>query len=187
MRVWSKMTLALAAGAWILPAFPCPAEDENPTPAPKAERPADDAKRPEAKAGGDPSSDDEEGAADSSRPKGPSVELRLVIGGLGSEGCEVEVKPGNPACRFKRQTKRVASDGKLTLVFPNVELRGVDRNCLFTITMREPGQEPKTVHRGFRMSPASAAGSKASPQTFTCFMSSPSKVATLEREGRVVR
>jgi hypothetical protein len=178
------MTLALAAGAWILPTLPCPADDKAPAPAPKAERLAEDARKPETKPVNKAADDDEGDATDDARSKGPSVELRLVIGGLGSAGCDVEVKPGNPACRFKEQTKHVAKDGKLSIVFRDVEIRSVDRHCLFTITMREPGQDAKTVHRGFRMSPSA---SKASPQSFTCYMSSPSKVANLEREGRVVR
>jgi hypothetical protein len=177
------MTLALASGAWILPALPCPADDKPPAPAPKAERPAEDAKKPETKTDAEAADDDADAKADA-RSKGPSVELRLVIGGLGSAGCDVEVKPGNPACRFKEQTKHVASDGKLTIVFRDVEIRSVDRHCLFTITMHEPGQDAKTVHRGFRMSPSA---SKIAPQSFTCYMSSPSKVANLEREGRVIR
>jgi len=176
----------MAAGAWVFPMLPCSAEDKVPAPSPTAERSADDAKTPESKAGEARADDDEQDATDAAA-KGPSVELRLVIGGLGSAGCDVEVKPGNPACRFKKQTKHVASDGKLSLVFRDVEIRSVDRNCLFAITMREPGQGPKTVHRGFRMSTATTSGSKAGPQSFTCFMSSPSKVANLEREGRVIR
>ncbi|APW60987.1 hypothetical protein [Paludisphaera borealis] len=177
MRVWSKMALALAAGAWIVPASPCFSQDKTPAPAPKAEKPADDAKKPVG----------EKAEQADVRPKSPSIELRLVIGGLGSGGCDVEVKPGNAACRFKSQTRHVASDGKLTLVFRDVEVRSVDRNCTFAITMRESGQEPKTVHRGFRMVAPSADGPRAGAQSFTCFMSSPSKVAGLEREGRTIR
>ena len=31
----------------------------------------------------------------------PSVQLNLVIAGLGREGCDVEVKPGNASCKFR--------------------------------------------------------------------------------------
>ena len=174
MRVWSRMALAMAAGAWIIPASPCFAEDKKPAPAPKAEKPADA-----------PTAEGEKAEKSESSKKGRSVELRLVIGGLGREGCEVEVKPGNPACRFKKQSRHVGSDGKLTLRIREVELRGVDRNCTFAITMREKGQSPKTVYRGFRVVAPDSTSERT--ESFTCFMSSPSKVAGLESEGRVIR
>ncbi len=176
MRVWSKMALALAAGAWIIPASLCLAEGDEPatTPTPpKAEKPA------EAPAAEGRKTEDSE-----SPGKGRTVELQLAIGGLTEAGCDVEVKPGNAACRFKKQSSHVSSEGKLKLVIRDVELRGVDRNCTFAIILREKGQPPKTVYRGFRM----AADSKSErSESFTCFMSSPSKVAVLAREGRVVR
>jgi hypothetical protein len=181
MRVWSRIALALAAGTWIAPASPCFADDKKPAPAPKAEKPAEDAKKPEKPA------DDERTRKTDANAKGEAVELRLVIGGLGNSGCDVEVKPGNAGCRFKKQTSHVSSDGKLTLLFRDVEIRSADRNCSFAITMRESGQTPKTVHRGFRMVSASADSPRSGPRVFTCFMSSPSKVAGLEVEGRTVR
>jgi hypothetical protein len=177
MRVWSRMALAMAAGAWIFPASLCLAEDDKPAtaPAPKAEKPADAPTRSGAK------------AENADAPaKGRSVELELRIGGLGEQGCDVEVKPGNASCHFKKQTQHVASEGKLTLVIKEVELRGVDRNCTFAIILREKGQSPKTVYRGFRMAAATDATSERT-ESFTCFMSSPSKVAGLEREGRIIR
>lgn len=188
MRVWSRMALALAAGAWIIPASPCFAQDKNPAPAPKAEKPADDAKRTEKPAEADaPKPEAEKPEKPDSDAKGRTVKLQLVIGGLGAGGCDVEVKPGNAACRFKKQRLHVASDGKLTFVFREVEVRSVDRNCTFAITMSEKGQAPKTVYRGFRMVAPSADSPRGDSQSFTCFMSSPSKVAGLEREGRVIR
>src|SRR5262249_34351123 len=80
------------------------------------------------------------------------VELNLMIAGLGKSGCEVEVKPGNRSCRFKPQEQHVNSVGKVSFVFKDVELRGADRNCAFAITVREAGQAPKTIYRGFRLS-----------------------------------
>ena len=42
----------------------------------------------------------------------PAIELKLAIAGLGTEGCDVEVKPANPSCKFRPSpSKHVASDG----------------------------------------------------------------------------
>lgn len=188
MRVWSRMALALAAGTWVMPAFA--AEDKPvPKPVPKAEKPADDVKTPvDPPAAEEPNAEDEAVKDVKPAARGQSVvKLQVVIGGLSTQGCVVEVKPGHASCRFKKQTCRVASDGVATLVFKDVEVRGVDRNCTFAITMREPGQDPKTVHRGFRLVASSADSPNHGVQSFRCLMSSPSKVAGLEREGRIVR
>jgi hypothetical protein len=94
------MALALAAGAWIFPASLCLAEDDKPatTPAPKAEKPADA-----------PASSGENAEEPETPGKGRTVQLTLRIGGLGDEGCDVEVKPGNASCRFKKQSHHVTS------------------------------------------------------------------------------
>lgn len=176
------MALEVAAGAWIIPASFCLAGDEKPaTPTAAATAPKHD----ESAA---PTSKDGEKAEESeSSGKGRSVQLHLVIGGLGKEGCDVEIKPGNASCRFKKQKCHVTADGKATLRVREIELRGVDRNCTFAITMSEKGQSPKTVYRGFRMAAPDDDSSSARTESFTCFMSSPSKVAGLAREGRIIR
>src|SRR5208282_818976 len=38
-----------------------------------------------------------------------TVELTLIIAGLGQDGCQVEIKPGNQSCRFRPQRLRVES------------------------------------------------------------------------------
>jgi hypothetical protein len=124
-----------------------------------------------------------------------AVVLNLMIAGLGREGCDVEVKPGNASCRFqainmvtndgklvraKDGAQHVSSVGHAVLELQNVELRGADRTCTVAITVRESGQAPKTVYRGFRLPSRSEAGAQAATDpvpTFTCFLSSPSKVA----------
>ena len=127
-----------------------------------------------------------------------TVLLNLEIAGLGREGCDVEVTPGNPSCRFravnitrdggklvrtKAGAQHVTSIGHAVLELQNVELRGADRTCMVKITVRESGQPAKTVFRGFRLpvhgeAGATVAGNQA--PTFTCYLSSPSKVATGE-------
>jgi hypothetical protein len=141
-----------------------------------------------------------EPAADPTPPESviPAIRLSLKIAGLGREGCDVEVKPGNASCRFRvvhpakdratagkgqQSTQHVSSGGDASLELRDVELRGADRTCTVAITVRESGQEPKTVYRGFRIASrpeprgTAAAANAASIPTFTCYLSSPSKVA----------
>jgi hypothetical protein len=100
----------------------------------------------------------------------PTVDLNLVIAGLGREGCDVEVKPADPGCRFRIVTpQHVAATGKATLKLHEVELRGADHTCTMAITVREPGQAPKTIYRGFRLASRPSASSAPS---FTCYLSS---------------
>jgi hypothetical protein len=127
-----------------------------------------------------------------------AVRLDLRIAGLGREGCDVEVKPGNASCKFsvvhltkdrapagkgQQASQHVSSEGYAFLELRDVELRGADRTCTVAITVRESGQEPKTVYRGFRIAsrpdprePGSAANASSIP-TFQCNLNSPSKVA----------
>jgi hypothetical protein len=129
----------------------------------------------------------------------PAVMLDLKIAGLGADGCDVEVKPGNASCRFrahkltmeggklvrgKEGAQHVSSEGHASLELKDVELRGADRVCAVAITVIEAGQSPKTVYRGFRL-PSRPEGGAAAPAsavpTFTCYLSAPSKVATIEQ------
>jgi hypothetical protein len=117
-------------------------------------------------------------------PKSPdttfaTVRLNLVIAGLGREGCDVEVKPANPGCKFRTSAPRhVSSDGRAILELRDVELRGADHTCTLAITVRERGQTPKTIYRGYRLAsrpttpPASSASPASSPiPTVTCYLS----------------
>jgi hypothetical protein len=142
----------------------------------------------------------QEAVADSTPPDSiiEAVRLNLKIAGLGREGCDVEVKPANASCKFrvvhlskdrasaaksKRAELHVSSEGDAVLELREVELRGADRTCAVAITVRESGQEPKTVYRGFRIASrpeprgATATANTSSVPTFTCYLSSPSKVA----------
>lgn len=128
-----------------------------------------------------------------------AVLLNLKIAGLSREGCDVEVKPGNASCRFEAiyttrtggrvvrandGAQHVSSVGDAVLELQNVELRGADRTCTVAITVRESGQAPKTVYRGFRLPPRPPAGVQGSADqvpAFTCYLSSPSKVADVEQ------
>jgi hypothetical protein len=119
----------------------------------------------------------------------PAVRLNLVIAGLGQEGCEVEVKPANASCKFRTFNERgverrqhVPTGGTATVELRNIELRGADRTCAIAITVHEPRQETKTVYRGFRLTgrPAGIGAAASSVPSFTCFLSSPSKLARID-------
>jgi hypothetical protein len=102
-------------------------------------------------------------------PNLPTIRLDLNIEGLGAEGCDVEVKPANPSCKFlPSPSLHVESEGHATIVLRDVELRGADKTCSIAITVREPGREPQTTYRGFRI-PSAKSGR---PASFTCFISS---------------
>jgi hypothetical protein len=115
------------------------------------------------------------------------VQLNLVIAGLSRAGCDVEIKPGNASCRFRtiganRATGRhhVAPEGKAKVELQDVELRGADRICTVAITVHESGQGPKTVYRVFRVPHRGGHGESSATTAvpvFTCYLSSPSKVA----------
>jgi hypothetical protein len=111
-----------------------------------------------------------------------AVRLNLVIAGLSREGCDVEVKPGNAGCNFGTLPPlHVAPDGRAKVELRDVELRGADRMCTVAITVREPGQAAKTIYRGFRLPlrPSQPKGAAAVP-VFTCYLSSPSRLAGLD-------
>ncbi len=117
----------------------------------------------------------------------PSIRLNLRIAGLGAQGCDVQIKPGNASCKFRplynergEDRQHVAPDGTANLELRDVELRGADRTCTIAVTIREPGQAPRTFYRGFRLASKPEEGKASRPAsvpTFTCFLSSPSKLA----------
>ena len=111
-----------------------------------------------------------------------SVTLSLKIAGLGAEGCDVEIKPATPACRFKPITRHIDPSGKPeNIVIKDLEVRGADRNCSFAITVNEPGQRPRTILRGFRLSaPSKDKDTPTVNEPFDCWISSPSRLARLE-------
>ena len=67
------------------------------------------------------------------------MQLNLVIAGLGTEGCDVEVKPGNASCKFRpiygngkrgETGQHSSTDGRGSLELRDVELRGADRTII---------------------------------------------------------
>jgi hypothetical protein len=99
----------------------------------------------------------------------PAIQLNLVVAGLGTKGCDVEVKPANASCKFRPSAiEHVSSDGRAAIKLRDVELRGADKTCTMAITVREPGQPPQTIYRGFR--PGSSK--PGTIPSFTCYVSS---------------
>jgi hypothetical protein len=140
-------------------------------------------------------------AKDDSRPASSlttAMHLKLAIAGLGRDGCDVEVKPGNASCRFRivnvtengdvfkkgaEGPQHVSSNGYAFMELREIQLRGADRTCTVAITVREPGQTARTVYRGFRLATKAEAGAPASAgklPMFTCYLNSPSKIARLD-------
>jgi hypothetical protein len=116
-----------------------------------------------------PRKDGETTDQDRKAPGLPVIQLNLAIAGLGGEGCDVEIKPANASCKFRpTPRKHVESDGRAMIELRDVELRGADKMCSVAITVREPGQEPQTIYRGFRTTPPKPG---ATPSV-TCFISS---------------
>jgi hypothetical protein len=111
------------------------------------------------------------------------VDLEVLVAGLSHSGCDVEIKPGHPGCRFEKVTQHVNSDGKGRVVIKDLECRTADRDCSFLITVKEPGQANSVVRRGFRLAAPDSDQPSAAPY-FTCYVNAPSKIARAEAEKR---
>ncbi len=116
-----------------------------------------------------------------------TIWVDLAIDGLGADGCDVEIKPGDASCQFKPGSAtyqnckagnpyHIGSRGKEFIELDAVRTTSADRFCIFEITVREPGQEPATIRRGLRLS-NTTPGLTPPPQTLSCYFRSPSKLA----------
>ncbi len=169
MRVRSWMaTLALIGGSTLLIGRGLSAQGTGETAPSKPKASVKGAEKP-------PTAPERRPRDDSVTPKTvgaklPKVHLRLAIAGLGTEGCDVEIKPANRSVKFRpAPIVHVKSDGHATIELRDIELRGADKTCLLAITVRQSGQEPQTIYRGF-MASATTAG--ASTPDFNCFINS---------------
>ena len=182
IRSWTA-TVVLAAGASVLLGLVAWAQKTGADQAPP-EAGSQVAPKPAARPAETSSSREAKGEASHMH----CLELTLIIAGLGQEGCEIEVKPGNRGSRFQAQRKHVGAKGEAHFLFKDIELRGADHNCTFAITLEEKKQASRTIYRGFRVIPrgtsASTAGVTAIP-SFTCYMNAPSKLARLEHPNQI--
>jgi hypothetical protein len=107
------------------------------------------------------------------------VVLDVRIAGLGPGGCDVEVAPGSSDCQFRPISLHITpqdySFGK-KIPLNDVRATSTDRYCIFSITIREPGQPVTTVRRGLRLV-ALSSDRQESAQLLNCFLSSPSRLA----------
>jgi hypothetical protein len=101
------------------------------------------------------------------------VKLVFAIAGLGSRGCDIEIRPGHPGCQFRPVTRHLSYEGKAEVVLDDVRTTSADRDCAFAIIVREPGHPPRTFHRGLRLD----ASQPSAPPTLSCYFSSPSRIA----------
>jgi hypothetical protein len=105
------------------------------------------------------------------------VMLILDVAGLGPKGCDIEIAPGHMGCQFRPVSFHVSRHdaNRMRIAFEDVQTTGVDRYCLFAITIREPGQPVKTVRRGLRL--VASPSEPTASQVLYCYLSSPSKLA----------
>ena len=104
------------------------------------------------------------------------VKLSLRLDGLAAAGGEIEIKPSHAGCKFETikldtKTHPKSSDGKIDLDPIEVETVSANRDCSFTITLKEQGQADKVVRRTLRIVPV-VQGKPAKPQELTCYISS---------------
>jgi hypothetical protein len=111
-------------------------------------------------------------ADDRDKPSASKLKLELRVAGLKATGCEIEIKPGHPGCQFRTVSQHVDSRGMASILFDDVQTTSADRDCAFAITVREPGQPPRTFRRGLRLT-----ASNGPIPTLTCYVSSPSRLA----------
>jgi hypothetical protein len=116
------------------------------------------------------------------------VTLQLQLSGLSKQGCVVEIRPAHPACKFKPMKFKVgglAADRAVALDPITFEARstGADRDCSFAITVREPGQAPRTFQRGLRLIEPTAE--KPLPEkTLKCYLSAAALATRPEAPAR---
>ena len=130
-------------------------------------------------------------ASHAQEPVASTVQLRIQINGVSSDGCKVRIRPGHPGCKFQpveRQVQGYAGGeavqlDPISLVASTI---GADRDCSFEIILEEPGQPPRKFRRGMRLNPPEPEESEAKLQTLTVYLSTAS-LAARELPGRIRR
>lgn len=135
-----------------------------------------------------------------------AVRLQLQITGLAPDGCMLRIAPSHPGCRIgelpddlndpdtrkllkgegpahfapieRRIDTRGVTGGMVRLKPINVlaQSMSADRDCSFAITITEPGQPPRTYHRGLRLMVGSAS-QLPEPQSLKVYLTAPSVAA----------
>ena len=99
-----------------------------------------------------------------------TIHLELRISGLGSNGCDIEVKPGHAACSFRPVVLRLKpGEERSVLKLPPIVASSIsaDRDCSFAITVKEPDVPTLVIRRVIREtdSKASQAELNDTPKT----------------------
>ncbi len=104
------------------------------------------------------------------RRNSPPSSSTSPIAGLGTDGCDVEVKPANAELQVPAVGRRSTSPptARPRSSCATSSSAAPTRRAPMAITVREPGQPPQTIYRGFR--PGSSK--PGSVPSFTCFVSS---------------
>lgn len=88
-----------------------------------------------------------------------TIHLELRISGLGTNGCDIEVKPGHAACSFRPVVLRLKpGEERSVLKLPPIVASSIsaDRDCSFAITVKEPGVPTMVLRRGIRLTASNA-------------------------------
>lgn len=121
-----------------------------------------------------------------SAPVENKIHLDLQITGLGHDGCVLEIKPAHPSCTFPKIRKTIRaseiSDPLRLSVNVVAQSSSADRDCSFTIIVKEPGRPSSTFLRGVRLAPV-VTGQPAPLQSLHCFLNT-ATVASRVEPGR---
>lgn len=85
-----------------------------------------------------------------------TVKLDLQISGHAGQGFELEIKPSHGGSKFAPVKTKVkatsgASPARLNTITLDVSTTAADRDCSFTINIKEPGQPARTYRRSVRL------------------------------------
>ena len=88
-----------------------------------------------------------------------TVKLDLQVSGHAGEGFELEIKPSHAGSKFEPKKLRVektsaASPARLNTITLDATSTAADRDCSFTINVREPGRPARTYRRSVRLAAA---------------------------------
>jgi hypothetical protein len=103
------------------------------------------------------------------------VQISVVVAGLSTQGCDVEIKPKHGGCQFRPVRTHIASEGMAVVLLKDVKNYSADREGAFEIAIQEPGQAKRTFTRGGRLAPPGSVSS------LTWYFNSPSKIARAEQ------
>ena len=112
-----------------------------------------------------------------------TVRLELQITGLTGKNCLLSIRPSHPGCSFDPIDRRIELPSARSGMVPLKPIEftatstGADRDCSFSIKLEEPGQPPRTYHRGVCLCPPKDPKAPPPVQTVKVFLTAPSLAA----------